>query len=193
MILNTHPITPEMLNITGQSIKYPNSWLQWLPFEKQKDFCSRDVNWIFVSDIFVAPVASRLTSFFFQLSQDWLHRNARCWNSPHSLPAHVCGQERSSSKCSFHTPRLKVVCPIYSHFGCPKNFINGLWRLLRREFSGRQRTAPLKRNYVCGDISVYLRPAALFVAATACSHVAAGSYTRFYGHNSFCLMLPLYY
>jgi hypothetical protein len=45
-------------------------------------------------------------------------------------------------------------------------------------YSGRQRMAPLKSSYVWGDISAYLRPAALFVAVMACCHVNAGSCTH---------------
>ena len=54
-------------------------------------------------------------------------------------------------------------------------------------YSGRQRMAPLRSSYVWGDISAYLRPAALFVAVTACSRVVAGSCTRFYGYKRFLL------
>jgi len=54
-------------------------------------------------------------------------------------------------------------------------------------YSGRQRMAPLRRSYVWGDISVYLSG----VAVTACSHVAAGFCTRFYGHKRFLLNASL--
>ena len=47
-ILNTHPIIPEMLNITGQPIKYCNSCVSDSLLKSRK-ICSGDVKLIFVS------------------------------------------------------------------------------------------------------------------------------------------------
>jgi hypothetical protein len=46
LILNTHPIIPEMLNVTGQSIKYCNSCISDSLLKSRK-ICSGDVKLIF--------------------------------------------------------------------------------------------------------------------------------------------------
>ena len=54
-ILKMHPIIPEMLNITGQSIKFPNSWVS-NSLLKSRKICSRDFCFLYLirvcSDLF---------------------------------------------------------------------------------------------------------------------------------------------